>query len=209
MPVFVIDVYITPNAYGSFRLNSQSGSAAFASALLTSFDNVAIGPIDTFVYPLNTAMVARTMFDSEATAAKVLDVLVRKGMSFDFNGQLVRCNATLPQAGGLRPSTALGTATLTFIKATLKANFTVLGVKDSATYAELQLVTEATVRSALGQAGGAALSEVALRPSYTEEASSSAAFLFSDAAAGASLNSLLAQGGMEISWNNKTYALAW
>ena len=209
-------MYITPNAYSTFRLNSQSGNAAFSFALIETFTTAAgVGPTDAFVYPINTAMVAKTIFNSEGTAAKALNVLASKGVSFNFNGQLVRCNATLQQARGmgaarLRPSAGFGAAGLTsvtLVKATLKANLTVLGVTDFLSYAGLQLVTEATVRSALGQADSTALSEVVLRPSFSDETLTEAVFSFSDADAGASLRSLLAQGGVEMSWNNKVYAL--
>ena len=209
-------MYITPNAYSTFRLNSQSGNAAFSFALIETFTTAAgVGPTDAFIYPINTAMVAKAIFNSEATAAKALGVLTSKGVSFNFNGQLVRCNATLQQARGtgaarLRPSAgfgATGLTSVTLVKATLKANLTLLGVKDFPTYAGLQLVTEAATRSALGQADSTALIEVVLRPSFSDETLTEAAFSFSDADAGASLRSLLAQGGVEMSWNNKVYTL--
>jgi hypothetical protein len=202
---------MSPDAYASFKLSTQGGNAAFSFALIESLgDAVGRGPSDVYVYPLNTAMAAQAVYDSIDAAGKALAVLASRGLSFHFNGVLVKCSATLALPPQLRslpfPNAGSAIVPVTAVQASMTANFTTLGVAAFEQYGGLQLAMDAAVHSLLGQAGKS-LSDVVLRPSRDDAAHSDILFIFTDVTVGEAFEALLAAREVKLSWNKVAYVL--
>jgi hypothetical protein len=203
---------MAPNAYVALQLSTQGGNIAFSFALVESLGKAAAHePSDVYVYPLNTAMAAQAIYESTDAAGKALAVLASTGISFRFNGVTVMCNATLaapPAAQRLNSLSTIGSAIVpvAVVRATVKANFTTLGVNAFQGYGDAKLAISAAVHSQLGQSGKR-LSDVVLRPSRTDLNESDIVFVFTDTATSHAFKALLAAGQVKLSWNRVTYVL--
>lgn len=213
---------MSPDAYTDFKLNTQSGNAQFTAALMASLGEAngtveaSLGgaaiarsswPSDVYVFPLNTAIAAQAIYKSKKVASKTLDILIDNGLSFQFNGVLVKCNATLAPPPTLRSSSMPRyIKPVTVVQAVIKADMTTLGMAGFEGYGDVTLALRVVAHSLLGQAGKT-LSDVVLRPSPDNATESEVLFTFTDEVVGKTFEQRLAEKGVELRWNKVTYML--
>jgi hypothetical protein len=213
---------MSPDAFANFKLNTSVGNADFTAALMASLGEAnatgeaSLGeaiatdswPSDVYVYPLNAAMAAQAVYESKHVAGKALAKLTNHGISFKYNGVLVRCNATLAVPPTLRSSGGAknNIIPVAVAQATINANMMTLGMVGYEGYGDVMQALRVVAHSLLGQAGKT-LSDVVLRPSPETASKSDLLFTFTDETVGETFEELLAEKEVKILWRNVTYVL--